>query len=118
MSRKLGKGHPEYINRKENMYVVGEDGTRRVERAYNGKPYTECHGHNALNAYTDLRDKFYSTVPDQWTENMKLSKRKATRLKRLAKSTNHGVTRLEWMSKVKHLIRNNVDVIAYVNDNR
>lgn len=120
MCRKLGKGHPDYICRKDGQYTKGEDGTCRMRRMHNGKRVDKHHGANVLNAYTDLRDKILSWVPkrpDDETVVMKMSKRKARALKNIDRHTSHGMNRA-WPARRSHLYRNNVCVVSYLRDNQ
>lgn len=55
MCRKLGKGHPNYTNREQNRRQP--DG--KIRRAVSGVPINRIYGHNAINAYCDLRDKLF-----------------------------------------------------------
>lgn len=110
MCRKLGKGHPDYICRKDNQYVVGADGVRRMRRMYNGRRVVDHHGANVLNAMTDFRDKIWSWFPPQPGDGIvKSTRAKIKRLKRLERTSSHGMTRY---GKVRrdHLRRNNVRV--------
>lgn len=118
MCRKLGKGHKDYIVRREGLYAVDDQGVKRMRRAHNGKRVDKHHGTNALSAYTDLRDKLWSWVPDMKLEHgLKTSAKNKRRLERLERSTMHGMTRHNWPSKRSHLMRNNVCVVSYMRDN-
>lgn len=78
MCQKLGKKHPQYTNRAVN--IRDKDG--KLRRNWNGtRVITRVYGHNALNAYTDLRDIFDGGV--QWREDLKLTKAKEARLERI-----------------------------------
>lgn len=118
MCRKLGRGHPDYICRKDNMYTPDEKGVPRMRRMHNGQRVVNHHGANVLNAYTDLRDKFWSWFPNLPDDSpLKASVTKTKQLDRLQRHTNHGMNR-EWPARRDHLQRNNVCVVSYLRDNR
>jgi hypothetical protein len=118
MCRKLGKGHPDYVCRKDNQYELDENGIARMRRMHNGRRVVDHHGANVLNAYTDLRDKFWSWVPDRPGDIvLKVSARKTKHLARMERHTNHGMSR-GWPKRRAHLTRNNVCVVSYLRDNR
>lgn len=118
MCRKLGKGHPDYVCRKDNQYAIGEDGVSRMRRMHNGRRVVDHHGANVLNAYTDLRDKHWSWHPELPDSHLlKQSVPKARQLARLERHTNHGMKR-NWAARRAHLFRNNVCVVSYLRDNR
>lgn len=115
MCRKLGKGHPDYINRLENKYVV-VDGVKKMRRAHNGQRIDKHHGHNVLNAWCDMRDKFWSWFPQiPNAEFLKVSAKKAKQLRRMDRHTCHGMTR-NWAMRRAHLQRNNICVLSYQRD--
>lgn len=111
MCRKLGKGHPEYINRRDNMYVVGEDGVKRMRRTYAGRRIDKHHGSNVVNAMTDYRDKIWSWFPDQTYVGQTATAAKAKKLRQLEKLCNHGMTRFG-RKRREHLRRNNVSIVS------
>lgn len=116
MCRKLGKGHPDYANRKQNAYENDEHGVPRVRRTYAGRPITQHHGANVLNAYTDMRDKYWSWFPNRPGDDvLKSSKRKMDRLSRMEQHTRHGMIH-SWPQRRAHLQRNNVCVASYLRD--
>lgn len=111
MCNRLGKKHPQYADRNANLRTA--DGKRR--RNWNDeRVITLVYGHNALNAYTDLRDKFDGGV--QWQEGMKLTKAKQKRLERIwdcqsnqrASGAKHGP--YWYMRRRDHQFRNNYTV--------
>lgn len=105
MCRKLGKGHPEYIDRNAAKYTVDEHGVMRMRRMYNGMRVDKHYGANVLNAWTDLRDKFWSWFPDQAMEGQVANRPKARQLEHLGRFTHHGITRYG-KAKRLHLRRN------------
>lgn len=108
MCRKLGKGHPDYINRVENYYEVGDDGVKRMRRTYAGRRICEHHGTNVLNAMTDYRDKVWSWFPNRSEDTILKSTAAKTRMMRhLNRCCNHGQTRFGKALR-QHLARNNV----------
>jgi hypothetical protein len=114
MCRRLGKKHVEYVNRLDNAYAVGEDGVKRMRRMHNGARVVDHHGANVLNAYTDLRDKYWSWFPDQTFKTQCATKAKAKKLARLQQLTNHGCLR-HGKARRAHLARNHVRVNPRVN---
>lgn len=60
----------------------------------------------------------WSWFPEQGKDYLfKASVTKQRQLKRLERSTNHGITRLDWPQKRAHLMRNNVCIVSYYRDN-
>ncbi len=111
MCRKLGKGHIDYIERKENQYE-NENGVKRMRRTYAGRRICDHYGHNVLIAYTDLRDKLWSWFPQQPGDGIfKSSAKKAKRLARMERHTFHGLTR-HGRARREHLRRNHVSVVS------
>lgn len=111
MCRKLGKGHVEYINRRDNMYEVGEDGVKHMRRTHAGRRVDKHHGTNILNTMTDYRDKIWSWFPDQAFKTQCATAAKTKKLEQLQKLCNHGMGRLG-RKRREHLRRNNVSVIS------
>lgn len=118
MCRKLGKGHPDYVCRRDNAYALDENGIARMRRMHNGSRIVDHHGANVLNAYTDLRDKLWSWYPDRPGDTVvKSSAKKQKYLARMEKHTRHGMIH-GWPQRRAHLQRNNVCVVSYLRDNR
>ena len=123
MCRKLGKGHPDYISRKDGQYRPDEHGVMRMRRMHNGVRVDKHYGANMLNTYTDLRDKLFSWYPARPTKRgveetpLKISATKKAHLERMSRHTNHGMTR-NWPQRREHFARNNVCLISYLRDNR
>lgn len=111
MCRKLGKGHPEYINRRENLYEVGEDGVKRMRRTYGGRRYDKHYGANVVNAMTDFRDKIWSWFPDQSYPTQCATVAKTKKFEQLQKLCNHGMNRYGHKRR-EHLRRNNVSIVS------
>lgn len=111
MCQKLGKKHKNYADRNANLR--DKEGKRR--RNWNGtRVINLVYGHNALNAYTDLRDKMDGG--EQWTEGHRIRPVKAKRLERMYQcQSNQRASGMKigphWYArKQKHLKRNNVTV--------
>lgn len=117
MCRKLGKGHPHYVCRKDNQYEVGADGVSRMRRMHNGARVEDHHGANVLNAYTDLRDKHWSWFPRNFVDAhlQKQSATKTKQLQRLERHTNHGMNR-KWAQRKEHFKRNHVTRLGSLTD--
>ena len=109
MCRKLGKGHLEYFDRNEAKFTVDDNGVKHMRRTYAGRPIDKHHGTNVLNAYTDLRDKYWSWFPDQSYIGQTTTAAKAKKLAQLQKHTDHGMTRYGRARRL-HLERNHVFV--------
>lgn len=78
MCNRLGKGHRDYSDRNAN--IRDKDG--KIRRNWNGtRIITRVYGHNALNAYCDLRDAFEGNQYPE--EGQRLTPAKAKRLKRI-----------------------------------
>lgn len=126
MCRRLGRKHLEHTDRRKNLYVpnkdvgrVSTDGTLNVgaklvmRRAYNGRRIVELYGFNALNAYTDLRDKFNGG--EQFSLNLRQTPAKRDRLAHLEYTQGRvGPTAYTNARRADHLKRNNVKATGRV----
>jgi hypothetical protein len=126
MCRRLGRKHLEYTDRRKNLYIpnkdvgrVSTDGTLNVgaklvmQRAYNGRRIVELYGFNALNAFTDLRDKFNDG--EQFSLNLRQTPAKRDRLVHIAYSHDRvGPGHYTNVRRADHLKRNNVKATGRV----